>query len=84
MPFVMNATSPEPATNRFFMAALRGVVGRPWAPPVPPVALRVANWFGAPDPSLLLEGQRVFPKVAQEMGFIFEYEDLRDAMRSLL
>lgn len=81
---VVNATAPAPVSNRFFMATLRGLLGRPWAPPVPAFALEVANWFGAPDPALVLESQRVLPNVAREAGFRFEYEDLRDAMQSLL
>lgn len=82
-PAVMNATSPTPSTNRFFMGVLRAIVGRPWSPPVPAFALKVANWFGAPDPSLLLHSQRAIPTAAQAAGFTFEFDDLRDAVRSL-
>ena len=81
---VVNGTSPNPVTNRFFMAALRGVVGRPWSPPVPGFILAIANLFGAPDPSLILNGQRVLPKAARDAKFVFEYDDLRDAFRSLI
>lgn len=80
----MNAVAPHPATNRFLMGTLRGVIGRPWAPPVPAFALQVANWFGAPDPSLLLYSQRVEPRVALESDFRFEFDDLRDALRDLV
>lgn len=80
----VNAVNPNPCTNRFFMATLRGVMGRPWAPPVPAWALQIANTFGAPDPSLLLSSQRVSPKVALDAGFQFEHDDLRDALRSLM
>lgn len=79
----INGTSPQSVTNRFFMGALRGILRRPWAPPVPAFALTIANWFGAPDPSLLLYSQRVVPSVALENGFSFEFDDLRDAMKNL-
>jgi uncharacterized protein (TIGR01777 family) len=82
-PPIINVTSPTPSTNRFFMGVLRAMVGRPWAPPVPAFGLKIANWFGAPDPSLLLNGQRVLPAAALEAGFTFEFDDLRDAVRNL-
>lgn len=84
VPSIVNCTGPTPSTNRFFMGVLRAMAGRPWAPPVPAFALKVANWFGAPDPSLLLHGQRVIPAAALEAGFKFEFDDLRDAVRSLI
>lgn len=80
----VNGVAPHPATNRFLMATMRGVIGRPWAPPVPAFALRLANMFGAPDPSLLLYSQRVEPRAALDSGFTFEFDDLRDALRDLL
>lgn len=82
-PKVLNGTAPDPSTNRFFMAVIRGVVGRPWAFPIPAFFLRIANWFGAPEPRLLLDSQRVFPKAALDAGFKFEFDDLRDALREL-
>lgn len=80
----VNAVGPNPCTNRFFMATLRGVIGRPWAPPVPEFALKLANLFGAPDPALLLYSQRVEPRVLLESGFQFEFDELRDALRGLV
>lgn len=80
----INAVNPHPCTNRFFMATLRGVMARPWAPPVPEWALRLATLFGAPDPSLLLASQRVEPRAALAAGFQFEHDDLGVALRSLM
>lgn len=80
----VNATAPEPCTNRFFMAAMRGIAGRPWCPGVPAFVLKVASWFGAPDPSLLLHGQRVMPKAVREAGFRFNFEELREALVNLI
>lgn len=80
----VNAVGPNPVSNRYFMAALRGVVGRPWSPPVPAFALSIANMFGAPDPSLLLEGQRVLPAKLKEAGFEFGYPEIREAFIDLV
>lgn len=80
----VNAVGPHPCTNRFLMATLRGVIGRPWAPPVPAFALQLASLFGAPDPSLLLYSQRAEPRVLLESGFQFEFDDLRDALMGLV
>lgn len=80
----VNAVGPNPVSNRYFMAALRGVVGRPWSPPVPAFALEIANWFGAPDPSLLLEGQKVLPAKLQPSGFEFRFNELREALVDLV
>jgi len=80
----VNATAPNPCNNRFFMASMRGIVGRPWSPPAPKFALKIANWFGAPDPSLLLEGQKVRPTKLQDNGFKFHYEQIREALVDLI
>jgi uncharacterized protein len=81
---VVNATAPHPATNRFFMATLRAVVGRPWAPPAPAFLLRLVEMVGGPPASLLLEGQRVLPGRLHESGFRFTFPDLRDALKDLV
>lgn len=80
----IHLTAPNPVSNRYFMAALRGVVGRPWSPPVPAFALEVANWFGAPDPSLLLEGQKVLPTKLTQSGFQFRFPEVREAFIDLV
>lgn len=79
-----NATTPIPCTNRFFSATLRGVVGRPWSPGIPAFVLRIASWFGAPDPTLLIMSQRVMPKAMMDAGFRFTYEEVRDTLLQLL
>lgn len=80
----VNAVAPNPVSNRYFMAALRGVVGRPWSPPVPAFMLSLANMFGAPDPSLLLEGQRVLPTKVAQAGFDFRFPEIREAFVDLV
>ncbi len=79
-----NGTAPTPLTNRDFMATLRGAVGRPSIPPAPAFALKLASVFGAPDPAVVLEGQRALPKAAREQGFTFKFETLESALRDIL
>lgn len=80
---VFSGTAPNPVTNEVMMRELRGVVGRPWSPPVPVFALRLAGALGAPDPELLLHGQRVLPKRAEAEGFAFEYQTVQIALKAL-
>lgn len=77
----VNATAPEPQTNRDFSATLGKVVGTPSWLPVPETALRVALGEMA---DLVVKGQRVLPKRALELGYRFRYPRLEDALRQLL
>lgn len=79
-PLVMNGTAPQPCSNRFLMASLRGVLGKPWSPPVPGFALKIAQLFGAPEASLVLNGQRVIPSNPVSAGFKYHFDNLRDAL----
>ena len=77
----VNLTSPQPVTNREFTKALGKALGRPAFLPAPGPAVRLAlGEFG----SVLLEGQRVIPRVLQEAGFAFEHPQLEEALRDLL
>lgn len=78
----LNGTAPNPVTNREFTKALASELGRPAWFPVPAPALRIA--LGEMAEQLLLEGQRVIPRQAQELGFGFRFPDLKSALRDLL
>jgi uncharacterized protein (TIGR01777 family) len=79
---VVNATAPNPATNRDFSKALGRALGRPAVVPVPGFVLdlKFGNEFGA----VLRGGQRVVPKRALELGYEFRYPDLDAALKDLL
>lgn len=79
----MNVVSPDPVSNKKFMASLRTRLGRPWAPPVPAFAVKIAHRFGAPPPEVLLDGQFVLPKVALDADFHFRFATLGDALSDL-
>jgi len=79
----VNVVAPHPVSHREFMATLRKVVHRPWSPPVPRFAVRLAGAFGAPPADILLGGQYVVPGVAWQTGYAFLHPDLEGALRSL-
>lgn len=78
-----NATSPNPARNRDFARTLGSVLHRPAFLPTPAIALRVALGSEMAN-EMLLGGQRVFPKHAQDEGFEFAYPDLEVALKHAL
>jgi uncharacterized protein len=77
----LNATSPNPATNREFTASLASVLRRPAFLPVPAFVLRAV--FGEMA-SVLLDSQRAEPRAALDCGFGFRHPDLGPALRDLL
>jgi uncharacterized protein (TIGR01777 family) len=78
----VNATAPEPVTNREFSKTLARVLERPSLFTAPALALRLA--MGEMADALLLNGQRVVPARAVEMGFEFRYRELEPALREIL
>ncbi len=77
----LNATAPEPVTNRAFTRALAKALRRPAVFPVPSFALRLALGEMA---STVLGSQRVLPERAQQAGFTFEHPTLEEALNHLL
>jgi uncharacterized protein len=79
---VVNATAPEPATNRDFSKALGRALGRPAVVPVPGFVLDLK--FGGEFAAVLKGGQRAVPKRTLELGYEFEHPDLDEALADLL
>ena len=75
----INATSPEPVTNREFAATLGKVLHRPAIFPVPAPALRLA--FGEMADVALLTSIRAVPERLREAGYGFRYPGLEGALR---
>ena len=78
----LNATAPNPASNRDFSKALGRALGRPAIAPVPGFVLDLK--FGREFGAVLRGGQRVVPKRALELGYEFRHPDLDEALRDLL
>ncbi len=79
---VLNATAPNPATNRDFAKALGRALGRPAVIPVPGFVLDLK--FGSEFGAVLRGGQRVVPRRALDLGYEFRHPDLDEALRDLL
>jgi len=77
----VNATAPNPVTNREFTRDLAAVLRRPALFPVPAFALRI----GLGEMSeVVLSSQRVLPAAAETAGFRFRFRHLRPALQDLL
>jgi uncharacterized protein (TIGR01777 family) len=79
---VVNASAPNPATNKDFSKALGRALGRPAVVPVPGFVLDLK--FGSEFGQVLRGGQRVLPKRTEELGYEFKFPDLDQALRDLL
>lgn len=82
---VYMTTAPNPVTNRTFMRAMRKAYHRPWSPPAPALAVRLAaRWVMNTDPELALLGRRCVPnRLIQEHGFTFQHEELEGALADI-
>ena len=74
-----NATAPEPVTNTAFSKALGSALHRPSWLTVPAFALRAL--VGEIADAGLINGQRVVPRRAQSLGFVFRYGQIDAALR---
>jgi uncharacterized protein len=79
---IVNATSPNPVTNREFSKALGRALGRPAVVPVPGLVLDLK--FGGEFGKVLRGGQRVIPRRTLDLGYEFRHPDLDEALRSIL
>lgn len=78
---VINGTAPNPVRLAEMCEQLGKVLGRPSWLPVPDFALKAVLGEGA---SVVLDGQRVVPARAKELGFPFKYPYVKDALRAIL
>jgi len=75
----VNATTPQPVTNREFTKTLGKVLSRPTVFPMPAFAARAA--FGEMADALLLASTRVMPARLEAAGFSFGYPSLEGSLR---
>jgi uncharacterized protein (TIGR01777 family) len=77
----MNGTAPNPVTNKEFARALGRALHRPSFMPTPAFALRVMLGQVA---GIITTGQRVLPRNALELGYVFKFPDIDGALRDVL
>ncbi len=78
----INATAPNPVRNREFASTLGRVLRRPAVMPVPGFILKLI--YGEMAKALLLSGQKVLPKKAEDSGYTFLFPELEGAFRDIL
>lgn len=78
---VINGTAPNPVRLSEMCEQLGQVMGRPSWLPVPDFALKAVLGEGA---TIVLEGQKVLPLKAKELGFSFKYPYIRDALKAII
>ncbi|MET3549326.1 uncharacterized protein (TIGR01777 family) [Paenibacillus favisporus] len=76
----VNATAPEPVTNDQFGQAVGRAYHRPHWFPVPAVMMKAVL---GEQSLIILEGQRILPAKALELGFKFRYPRLQGALSDL-
>lgn len=78
----INSTAPKPVTNREFSAAIGRALHRPASVPVPGFVLDLK--FGSEFGKVLRGGQRVMPRRALDLGYVFKYPEIDGALQNLL
>lgn len=78
---IINGTAPNPVRFSEMCDQLGAALGRPSWLPVPAFMLQAILGEGA---ELVLNGQRVLPKRALELGFKFKYQYVRDALKAIV
>jgi uncharacterized protein (TIGR01777 family) len=79
---VVNATAPEPVTNRDFSKALGRALHRPAAIPVPKFAVTMMR--GSELADTVAGGARVLPRRALDLGYEFQQPVIGEALESAL
>jgi uncharacterized protein len=77
----INGSAPEPATNRDFSRALGRALHRPAFAPIPSAAIKLLYGDMA---QIVVEGVRMVPDRAGELGYTFRHPDLEEALSSTL
>ncbi|XP_058098754.1 epimerase family protein SDR39U1 homolog, chloroplastic isoform X2 [Magnolia sinica] len=78
---IINGTAPNPVRLTEMCEQLGEVMGRPSWLPVPDFALKAVLGEGA---TIVLDGQKVLPVKAKELGFSFRYPYVKDALRAIM
>lgn len=77
----VNGVAPNPVTNAEFTKALRATLKRPAIFPAPTLGLKIL--FGEMA-QVLLGGQRMMPKAAQDGGYVFQFPEVGRALADAL
>ncbi len=77
----VNFTAPNPIRNKDLAKAIGKAIKRPWFAPAPAFMIKlILGEFS----SMILTGQKVYPKVLGENGFVFSYPTIEEALKDLV
>lgn len=79
----LNGVGPSPVRNGELMEAMRKAGHRPWSPPAPGFAIKLAGAFMGMQTDVALVSQRAVPTTALASGFAFEHTDLDAVLAEL-
>lgn len=79
---IYNCTSPTPITNAFFMKKIRAAFGIPFGLPSYKWMIEIGCILLRSESELVLKSRKVVPKKALEEGFIFQFENLEQALKN--
>jgi uncharacterized protein len=77
----INATAPNPVTNKDFSLALAKAINRPCLIKTPAFLLRLI--FGQMAEEIMIQGQKVLPKKALNHGFRFAYPTIEKSLEKI-
>ena len=78
----INATAPNPVTNKSFAKTLAHTLNRPAFLTMPKFLLNLM--LGEMSEELLLSGQRVVPKKILDLGYAYQFPELEDALKNVI
>ncbi|PFA70334.1 TIGR01777 family protein [Bacillus sp. AFS015802] len=81
---VFNCSSPNPVTNREFMAHLRTVMNKKVGLPTPKWMLEAGALFIKTETELVLKSRWVIPERLEKEGFVFQYDTVEKALGQIL
>jgi uncharacterized protein len=80
---VYNVTAPLPLPNAEFMKTLRQAMKMPVGLIAPEWLLKIGAMLIGTEPELILKSRKVYPKRLLDEGFVFEFSDIKAAMKAL-
>lgn len=78
---IFNFVAPDPVNNKTFTSVASGILHRPDWFVVPPCLFRLILGEGA---TVVLSGQQAYPERLLHAGFVFDYSNIRLALRNII
>ncbi|SEN31718.1 hypothetical protein SAMN05216436_11493 [bacterium A37T11] len=80
---IINASSPNPIQNKYFMRALRAALHVPFGLPNFSWTTRIGGLIIGTEADLILHGNRIISKVLEEKQFSFDFSSVDKALKDI-